>query len=531
MNWSKHLGSLLLAGALMLTPMTPALAVNDSTEQNVTVGDNENTDAANTDGTSDTSQNTEDSGTDSQTSDEQPAEGTDSAQTDDDTEEPDLSPSIDINAKASICVNAETGTIIHSSNAEEKEYPASTTKIMTALLVLENCDDLQNTVTMQAEDFTDVEGGASTSGFQEGETVTVESLMYGLLLPSGNEAANALARYIGGDVSGFVDMMNQKAEELGCVNTHFVNPNGLHDDDHYTCAYDLYLMAQAAMQYDTFQTMVNTAQKKLPATNKQAERLVYTTNELIRSRYSSIYYDNCYGIKTGHTTPAGYCFVSYAKNSDGTLSYYSVVMGCDFDETESYAGSFVETKKLFEWAFDKYRLRTATSAGTAVTECPVRLGKDKDNVTLVTGEDVSVLLPKDADVSMLDVQTSTEESYNAPISEGDKLGTVTYSYNGTELASADLVALTDVERSQVLYYLDQTKQFAMSPVFMGIVIALVALLVILCLIRRHNKRKRRQKMLRRNKARRANGAPPSSQQHPDSHIEIRKRSLDKKNKK
>lgn len=503
MNWKKRIASIFLIFLLTLTPMTPAIAVeeeeNSTTAAEQTVPDSEEQEEA-ASSEKNAEEDSSDTDDDSDTTDESDTEQSEEAAESEEAE-PDLDPSIGIKANASICVNAETGEIIHEDNAKEKMYPASTTKIMTALLVLENCEDLSDTVTMQQVDFVDVENGASTSGLQVGETVTVETLLYCLMLPSGNEAANALARYIGGDVESFASMMNARAEELGCVNTHFVNANGLHDDDHYTCAYDLYLIAQADMQFEDFQTIANTAQKKLPATNKQDERIVYTTNELIRSRWSPIYYDNCYGIKTGHTTPAGYCLVSYAKDDDRGLSYYSVVLGCDFDDEAAYAGSFVETKSLFEWAFSKFSLKTAATAGDAITESKVRLGKDKDTVTLVADKNVSVLIPRDADISMLDVTVAAEESYDAPIAAGDKLGTVTYSYNGTELASTDLIALTGVERSQLLFYLDQLKNFLFSSTFAMIVIVIIILLVVLLVIRAIFHRRKRRRRLRQAKGR------------------------------
>ena len=499
MNWKNQISSLLLALTLTASMVVPAVAVETTTPEDTQTTQTETT--TNSDNAQDNSDSTNASasdGTSSDTaSDTTPSDDTSQADASDEadsTQQDDLDPSITLSAKASICVNAETGAIIEEKNSRKKMYPASTTKIMTALLVFKNCKDLSETVTMEAEDFKDVEGGASTAGFKEGETVTVESLLYGLMLPSGNEAANALARYIGGDVASFVKMMNKEAKSLGCVNTHFVNTNGLHDDNHYTCAYDLYLIAKAAMKYDDFQTIVNTAQKKLPATSMNPERIIYTTNELIFSRYSPMYYANCYGIKTGHTTPAGYCFVSYAKNDSVDLSYYSVVMGCDFDDAEGYAGSFVETKKLFEWAYSSYSMKTATGAQEAVTECPVRLGKDKDSVTLVTDKDVKVLLPRSADASMLDVSIDTQDSYDAPIRKEDKLGTVTYSYHGQNLASADLVALTDVERSQILYFLDQLKKFICTPIFAVLVIVIVVIAIVLSRIRAANRKKRRKNL-------------------------------------
>lgn len=406
-------------------------------------------------------------------------------------------PTISIDAKASLLVNGETGEVLHAENEHEKLYPASCTKIMTALLTLENCS-LDDTVTMQSEDFTDVNNGASSAGLKVGEQISIEDLLYCLMLPSGNEAANALARVTGGSVEDFVKMMNDRAAELGCTNTHFVNPNGLHDDEHYTSAYDLFLMAQQAMQDSTFATIVNTAQKKLPATNMNGERVIYTTNDLIFSSSTDIYYDNCYGIKTGHTTPAGYCLVSFAKQ--GGYTYYSVILGAEAGSP--YAGSFTETARMFDWAFDNFSMQTATEAGAAVTECPVRLGRGADHVTLVTSSDISVLIPKNATKNDLDTKITVDESYDAPIEEGQKLGTVTYSFDGMECAKADLVALSAVERSSILYVLDQIASF-FHITYVRIAVAVIIIIFVIYLIlsfiagRNRRRNRRRKKMAKK----------------------------------
>lgn len=516
MKWNKKWGALLLAAALLAGTSLPSFAEPEPTEtpaasqpsteteqQPDTTPTEEGTDGATDTGT-ESSDNTQTDPAEQQS--EQPEETAEPEQplnqtgalAEDGTVQ---MPTIDIDAKASILVNAETGEIIHADNEREQLYPASCTKIMTALLVLETCG-LDDVVTMQEDDFTDVNNGASNAGLKIGEQITVENLLYCLLLPSGNEAANALARTAGGSVDKFVQMMNDRAKELGCVNTHFVNPNGLHNDDHYSCAYDLYLIAQQAMQNSTFATVVNTAQKKLPATNKNEERIIYTTNHLILSSYSSIYYDNCYGIKTGHTSQAGYCLVSYAKQSGYT--YYSVVLGAE--DGEEYAGSFTETKRMFEWAFDNFRIQTATAAGAAVTECPVRLARGSDHVTLVTANDVPVLVPKGLDMSEMDVEISVEDSYDAPIAKGEKLGTVTYSYEGMECATADLISLTEVKRSPILFILDEiAKFFRLTPVriVLGIAIAVFLVYMILSFVAGRNRRKRlaRRHRNRRNRRR------------------------------
>lgn len=476
MKVKKQLAAFLLSLSLLTGMAAPVFAVNSDTEST------QSTSSDSSEQTSDSTAKTDKSGD----------SGSDSTETTtQETEEQDpKNPTITIDAKASILVNAETGEIIEAKNEKEKEYPASTTKMMTALLALENCK-LSDVVTIQQEDIAAAGAGASNAGLKAGEQVTVENLLYCLMLPSAFEAATALARTVGGSVDNFVKMMNDRASELGCVNTHFVNPTGMHDTNHYSCAYDMYLIAREAMKNSTFQTIVNTAQKKLPATNKTPERIIYTTNELIRSSYSSIYYDNCYGIKTGHTTPAGYCLVAYAKQ--GGYSYYSVVLGAKAG-TE-YAGSFTETKRLFEWAFDNFRMRTATEGGSAVTECPVRLGKGVDHVTLVTAQDVSVLLPKGADVSDLETKLDVSDSYDAPIAQGQKLGTVTYSYNGTACATADLIALSEVQRSPILFALDQvSKFFHWLPVriLVTIVVILFVLYLVFSFIAGRNRRIKKQ---------------------------------------
>ena len=499
MKCKKQLAALLLSITLLTGMAVPSLAepettdpapaatqtTDDTATDNTKPAAEDNTDAEKADSDADTAE-PDDAQADTPTDTPDQAEP---AETEPETD--DKSPKISIDAGASILVNAETGEIIHAENEKEKKFPASTTKIMTALLALEKCS-LSDVVTMQDEDFTDVKNGASNAGLKVGEKITVENLLYCLLLPSGNEAANALARVTGGYVDEFVQMMNDRAKELGCVNTHFANPNGLHDDNHYSCAYDLYLIAQQAMKNSTFATIVNTAQKKLPATNMNVERIIYTTNQLILSSYSSIYYDNCYGIKTGHTSQAGYCLVSYAKQSGYT--YYSVILGAKAGS--EYAGSFTETKRLFEWAFDNFRLKTATEAGSAVTECPVRLGRGTDYVTLVTADDVSVLIPNGAEVSDLDIQIATEDSYDAPIAQGDKLGTVTYSYQGMECATADLIALSEVQRSPILYALDCIARFFQMKavrIIVGILVAAFILYLVLSFIAGRNRRKNRRK--------------------------------------
>ena len=402
------------------------------------------------------------------------------------------------NAEAALLISPDSGMVLYEKNADERRYPASTTKIMTALLVLENVADLNETVTAQASDFETLEADSSSAGIKEGETVTVEDLLYGLMLPSGNEAAYMLARHVAGSYEAFVDMMNKRAEELGCTGTHFVNPCGLHDDNHYTTARDLYKIAYAAMQDETFADIADTVQWNMSKTNMQEERKVLTTNQLIFSSYQPWAYAYCKGIKTGHTSEAGNCFVGYAEYGDAKL--YSVVMGCDSSSLEysNIPASFTDTKALFEWGFESFTSKTLAKQGDTVGSVNVRLSTDTDQLVLTVKNDLVSLLPADLDVEDLgEPQITAPESVNAPIKAGDVIGSATYSYNGTTYGTVELVALSDVERSTVLYYADLLSNFFQSTVFKVILIVLAVFVVLYILfnltfggMRRRNQRKK-----------------------------------------
>jgi D-alanyl-D-alanine carboxypeptidase (penicillin-binding protein 5/6) len=395
---------------------------------------------------------------------------------------------IDVDAGAAILVDPDLNMVIYEENADKKMYPASTTKIMTALLTLENAK-LSDTVTMTKADFTGIDSSSSSGGLKEGETVTVESLLYCLMLPSANEAANALARHVSGSIPDFVKLMNKRAKQLGCTGTHFANPNGLHDKKHYTTARDLEKIAQKAMENKTFATIVNTAQKKLPATNMQGERIIYTTNNLILRKSDPVYYDYCYGIKTGHTTPAGYCLVSTATKSGHT--YISVVLDCEANKSGA-AKSFTETKRLFQWAFENYTSQTLVKAGETVTEVPVRLSSEKDYVVLATDSDLKAVVPTDLDVDKLDIQQHLPKDVTAPIEAGQKIGSMTVSYGGKEYGSVDLVATSDVSVSKVLYYADKLENF-FSSTFFKICCIVILILVLIWLFLFFSRRQRQKK--------------------------------------
>lgn len=386
------------------------------------------------------------------------------------------SPALD--ATAALLVSPDSGMVLYSKNADQKRYPASTTKIMTALLTLENVSNLDETVTSEAVDFENVTADSSNAGILLGEQVTVRDLLYALMLPSANEAAYMLARHVGGSWEQFVDMMNDRAAELGCTGTHFCNPCGLHEDDHYTTAHDLYLIAKEAMKDVTFRDIVSTVQHRMAKTNLHEERIIYTTNQLIFSSFQPWSYANCLGIKTGHTSQAGNCFVGYAEYGDAKL--FSVVLGCSDSSKEypSVAASFTDTKKLCQWGFENFTSKTLARQGEEVTYTKVKLSTDTNQLLLTAKADVVALLPKDLDVKALELVEDIPEEVKAPVKAGDPIGTATYRYNGTDYGTVELVALNDISRSTVLFYADKLSTFFQSTVFKILLLAAAAFFIL-----------------------------------------------------
>ena len=219
--------------------------------------------------------------------------------------------SLSIDAKSALLIDMDTEQVLYEQAADEQRYPASITKIMTALLTLEAVGrgelDLNDVITMDDAALADLTPDSSTAGLQAGEEITVRNLLYCLLLASANEAANALAIAVAGDIPAFVEQMNQRAQELGMSGTHFVNPHGLHSDDHYTTARDIFKMAKQAMTHATFREIVSTGTYTVPATNLSGERTLYNTNALLTSaRHPGYTYSGTIGIKTGSTGQACY---------------------------------------------------------------------------------------------------------------------------------------------------------------------------------------------------------------------------------
>ena len=369
------------------------------------------------------------------------------------------------NSKAVLLVDANTGSVVYAVNEHQELYPASTTKIMTALLVLEAVDrgelSLGDELTAsRAAITTGLAEDGSTANIKEGEVMTVEEYLTCMLVVSANEACNVLAEAVSGSVEAFVEDMNERAQQLGCENTHFVNTTGLHDSQHYTSAWDLYLITAEAMKYDTFMRICDTATATIPATNLSEARTLHTTNYLIGAWWSRGYlYDDAHGIKTGSTSQAGHCLVSSATR--GSLSFVSVVLGADrvtLDDGEIRTYSFYDTRLLFEWAFDNFSYQTVLTEDELIKDVGVALSKT-DRVSVHPAEDVELLLPTGTEASDLERTLELEDPVDAPITQGQVLGTLTLSLDGQELATVDLLAMADVEANPLLVFWRNVQDF------------------------------------------------------------------------
>ena len=245
-----------------------------------------------------------------------------------------------------VVMDAATGQVIYAKDAYEKRYPASITKVMTVLVALEH-GNLEDTITMSDTAVWGIERDSSHIALDVGEEINFEDALYAVLLVSANEAAWGVAEHVAGTLDKFCDLMNQKAEELGCVSTHFVNANGLHDDEHYTCAYDMALIAREAIKNDKFREITATTHYIIPPTNKQEEeRELWQNNKLIKEE-SDFYYPYCEGGKTGFTDQALGTLVTWAKKDD-------VELICVVMHSRPTSTTYTDSKALYEYYFNNY---------------------------------------------------------------------------------------------------------------------------------------------------------------------------------
>lgn len=408
---------------------------------------------------------------------------------------------VKLQSESALLVNMDTGQTVYSVKADKKQYPASTTKIMTYIIVAENVEDFDNTKIKIKQSVLDVLEGTGSSvaniSAHVGKYMTVKDLMYSMMVPSGNDAAVILADYVGGgSIDKFVDMMNKKAQELGCKNTHFENPDGLHNKNHYTTAEDLCTMTQYALSLPEFSKITNTTTYYVDG---ESYPLVTTNYMIDANRGGEYFYQYAKGIKTGTTDEAGHCLVTMGS-ADG-YSYLGVFLNSPINPENDVYGTMIDAKELFRWALTKLELNQVAGEETPICEQKINLAWGKDSVQLVPQKNINAIVPKNYKETDITIEKDIPESIDAPVKEGDVIGKATVYYSGSKtkekqvLATVKLVSSETVERSGILYVLSVIHDIVFSNWFIVVIAAIVVLLIIYIIvssiIKRRNRRRKR----------------------------------------
>ena len=336
-----------------------------------------------------------------------------------------------LNAKSAILMEESTGNILYESNPDERLPIASVTKVMTMLLIMEAVDsgkislDDMVTVSENAMSY-----GGSTMFLETGEQLTVNDMLKGIAVASANDGCVAMAEHLAGSESAFVDMMNEKAKELGMENTHFMNTNGLDEDDHYSSARDVAIMSRELMKHETIFNYTSIWMDTLRGGKFQ----LANTNKLIR------FYDGANGLKTGSTSKALCCLSAAAKRND--MQLIAVVLGAP-----TSAERFASAKSLLDYGFANYAVNTQITAGDEVQKIAVEKGVDKE-VDVVAGDSCSTLMKKGQEDNITK-EIKIDETITAPIEAGQKVGTMTISRDGEVIADIDLNASSAVEKKGI----------------------------------------------------------------------------------
>ena len=397
--------------------------------------------------------------------------------------------------EAAYVMDMTTGKVLYELNADERYYPASTTKMLTAILAIENLD-LDKKLTCDDEV---AATRGSVLGLKNGEEVNIKQLLYATMVRSANDGAVALAKAVSPNIESFSALMNQKAHELGCTNSNFVNPSGLHDNEHYSTAHDLARIARYCMQNEVFRDVVKQPDYTLPPTNLSDARQVVSTNRMLYDvddanriyvggelRYCK--YDYCIGIKTGYTPEAQGCLVS-AATKNGTTILCVVLKSDDF-------GRFSDSISLLDWAFANYRTMNVMSAGTTLGAIKVRFG-EFNKVGVELAKDIVRTVPAEMSNSSVTTELELKEQLEAPVSKGQEVGQLVLYEGGVEKDRFKVVASEDIKEGGFLsrFYVEDATARRILYTVVGVIVFIFALLVAYVLIKRAE--------IKRKKARRA----------------------------
>ncbi len=386
--------------------------------------------------------------------------------------------------------NLDTGTVVYEKNIDEKVPPASLTKIMTYIVVAENIPDFENTkVTVTDSALANLDPESSVMGLKGyiGQDFTVLDLLYGLMLPSGNDAALVLADYIGdGNIDNFVEMMNRKAAQLGCKSTHFVNPHGLYESAHYSTARDLSVITKYAMEKPYFKEITSKATYHAQGMTESIE----TTNYLLDPYHPEYYYEYATGIKTGYTDEAGKCLISTAEK-DG-YNYLCIALGSPYSFAEDVNYAMLESKELYEWAFNNISSVELLSSSEVIDRLPVEFVWGNVFVLAMPDGGVNALLPNNYDESLVTTEVDLPEYVRAPVEMNEVLGTISVYYDGELVGTTNLVSKEEIKRDQSNYLMHRFIGFVVNNIIWIAIVLAIAVGALIMYINARKQKKRRQ---------------------------------------
>lgn len=386
-------------------------------------------------------------------------------------------PNFQIYSEGAILIDSKTGNILAQKDMDKQLYPASITKVLTAIIAIEklNLDDI---LTASYSAVMSIPSGYSNAGIKEGEQFSVRDLLDMFLIHSANEIGYIFAEHISGSISEFANLMNQKATELGCKNTHFTNPSGIQDTEHYTTAYDMAQITKYCMKNETFRNIVcKTSCKIAPTALYPEERYFKNTNSLLdpSNRY---YYEYAIGVKTGFTSQAKNCFIGCSVK-DG-VELIVVLMGAEATET-GLSGRYTDAINLFNYGFENYINKTVLNANTVIQELEIKNAtKETKNLNIIAKNSISTLLPTNYDIANLQYTIELKENITAPIAKDSVLGKITYNIDGITYTS-DLIANNDVIKSNTIIIIAQ------------ITLAIIVLIILAKIISPKNHKKNKKK--------------------------------------
>ena len=365
----------------------------------------------------------------------------------------------EIASEGAILMEASTGKVLYGKNINEQLYPASTTKIITAILAIEHCKPTDK-ITASYDAVMSIPSGYSNAAIQPGETLEFQDLLDMFLIHSANEIGNIFAEHVSGSISEFAKLMNKKATEIGCKNTNFTNPSGIHDENHYSTPYDMALIARYCMKNASFRNTVSKTSCSVEPTDKYEKRYFKNTNDLLNSK-SKYYYKYAIGTKTGYTSQAKRCLI--ATSLKDNLELITVTLGAQSSLLDT---RYQDTINLFDYGYKNFKVANIATKNSVIEKITVENAtKDTADLSLLLKNDITGLVPANSNLINLDYTVKLNDVINAPIQEGSVLGKVTYKIGDFEY-SADLTAAHSVE------------EFDLIKIFWQIALAILVLFIL-----------------------------------------------------